>query len=155
VCSGIGSLQPSGWSWFRQTRVGPRRVVAGVDRPYRRRPVAMVSATICCHRRRRSRTRRACRAGIISALLPPAWRSAPRWRAPVLAALCRGGRYRLLARNMTDVIVLHGLNGVVLFASPAAEPLFACATGRAWSVRSRASRIGRPISPRLPTRRAR
>jgi two-component system, cell cycle sensor histidine kinase DivJ len=33
-------------------------------------------------------------------------------------------RYRLLARNMTDVITKHGRNGVVLFASPAAETLF-------------------------------
>jgi cell cycle sensor histidine kinase DivJ len=33
-------------------------------------------------------------------------------------------RYRLLARNMTDVITRHGRNGAVLFASPAAEPLF-------------------------------
>jgi cell cycle sensor histidine kinase DivJ len=33
-------------------------------------------------------------------------------------------RYRLLARNMTDAITRHGPNGAVLFASPAAEPLF-------------------------------
>ena len=33
-------------------------------------------------------------------------------------------RYRLLARNMTDVITRHGRNGAVLFVSPAAEPLF-------------------------------
>ncbi|HEY0223965.1 MAG TPA: PAS domain-containing sensor histidine kinase, partial [Pseudolabrys sp.] len=33
-------------------------------------------------------------------------------------------RYRLLARNITDVITRHGRNGVVLFVSPAAEPLF-------------------------------
>ena len=33
-------------------------------------------------------------------------------------------RYRLLARNMTDVIARHGRNGVVKFISPAAEPLF-------------------------------
>lgn len=37
-------------------------------------------------------------------------------------------RYRLLARNMTDVIVRYGRNGVVLFASPAAEPLFGVRT---------------------------
>ena len=37
-------------------------------------------------------------------------------------------RYRLLARNMTDVIVLHGRNGAVLFVSPAAEPLFGVRT---------------------------
>ena len=33
-------------------------------------------------------------------------------------------RYRLLARNMTDVIARHGRNGAVLFISPAAETLF-------------------------------
>ena len=33
-------------------------------------------------------------------------------------------RYRLLARHMTDIITRHGKNGAVLFASPAAEPLF-------------------------------
>jgi two-component system, cell cycle sensor histidine kinase DivJ len=33
-------------------------------------------------------------------------------------------RYRLLARNMTDVITRHGRSGTVLFVSPAAEPLF-------------------------------
>lgn len=32
-------------------------------------------------------------------------------------------RYRLLARNMTDVICRHGRGGAVLFASPAAESL--------------------------------
>jgi two-component system, cell cycle sensor histidine kinase DivJ len=32
-------------------------------------------------------------------------------------------RYRLLARNMTDVITRHGRNGAVLFVSPAAETL--------------------------------
>jgi cell cycle sensor histidine kinase DivJ len=33
-------------------------------------------------------------------------------------------RYRLLARNMTDVISRHGRNGVIKFISPAAESLF-------------------------------
>lgn len=33
-------------------------------------------------------------------------------------------RYRLLARNMTDIITRHDRNGAVLFVSPAAEPLF-------------------------------
>ncbi len=36
-------------------------------------------------------------------------------------------RYRLLARNMTDVISRHGRNGAVLFVSPAAEDLFGAA----------------------------
>ncbi len=35
-------------------------------------------------------------------------------------------RYRLLARNMTDVITRHGRDGAVLFVSPAAELLFRC-----------------------------
>jgi cell cycle sensor histidine kinase DivJ len=38
-------------------------------------------------------------------------------------------RYRLLARNMTDVITRHGANGTVLFASPAAEGLFGASVG--------------------------
>ena len=38
-------------------------------------------------------------------------------------------RYRLLARNMTDVITRHGRNGVVLFVSPAAESLFGTRIG--------------------------
>ena len=33
-------------------------------------------------------------------------------------------RYRMLARNMTDVITRHDRSGAVLFVSPAAEPLF-------------------------------
>ncbi|HZC57396.1 MAG TPA: PAS domain-containing sensor histidine kinase [Xanthobacteraceae bacterium] len=33
-------------------------------------------------------------------------------------------RYRLLARNITDVITRHGRDGAVLFVSPAAEALF-------------------------------
>ncbi len=37
-------------------------------------------------------------------------------------------RYRLLARNMTDVITRHGRNGAVLFISPAAELLFGART---------------------------
>jgi cell cycle sensor histidine kinase DivJ len=36
-------------------------------------------------------------------------------------------RYRLLARNMTDVITRHGRHGAVLFVSPAAELLFGIA----------------------------
>jgi two-component system, cell cycle sensor histidine kinase DivJ len=37
-------------------------------------------------------------------------------------------RYRLLARNMTDVITRYDRNGAVLFVSPAAEPLFGLRT---------------------------
>ena len=58
-------------------------------------------------------------------------------------------RYRLLARNMTDVITRHGRNGAVLFVSPAAETLFGVAGQRAArppAVRPRACRAtGRPI----------
>ena len=63
-------------------------------------------------------------------------------------------RYRLLARNMTDVITRHGRNGAVLFVSPAAEPLFGV---RAVDLTATAcssacmSPTGRPISPRSPT----
>jgi two-component system, cell cycle sensor histidine kinase DivJ len=38
-------------------------------------------------------------------------------------------RYRLLARNITDVITRHGRDGAVLFVSPAAESLFGARTG--------------------------
>lgn len=38
-------------------------------------------------------------------------------------------RYRLLARNMIDVITRHDRNGAVLFISPAAESLFGTAPG--------------------------
>lgn len=38
-------------------------------------------------------------------------------------------RYRLLARNMTDVITRHDRHGAVLFISPAAETLFGTAPG--------------------------
>jgi two-component system, cell cycle sensor histidine kinase DivJ len=37
-------------------------------------------------------------------------------------------RYRLLARNMTDVIIRHARDGAVRFVSPAAAPLFGCST---------------------------
>ena len=57
-------------------------------------------------------------------------------------------RYRLLARNMTDVITRHGRNGAVLFVSPAAEPLFGVPAnellGTACSTASM-SPTGRPI----------
>lgn len=39
-------------------------------------------------------------------------------------------RYRLLARNITDVITLHGRDGAVLFVSPAAEALFGSRTAQ-------------------------
>jgi cell cycle sensor histidine kinase DivJ len=40
-----------------------------------------------------------------------------------------GARYRLLARNMTDLIARHGRTGAVLFASPAAEALIGVPEG--------------------------
>ena len=57
---------------------------------------------------------------------PPALRSAPSLlaRTSVWLLYAEEDRYRLLARNMTDVITRHGRNGAVLFVSPAAEPLF-------------------------------
>jgi len=38
-------------------------------------------------------------------------------------------RYRLMARNATDIITRHGRGGAVLFVSPAAEALFGTHTG--------------------------
>jgi cell cycle sensor histidine kinase DivJ len=45
-------------------------------------------------------------------------------RASVWLLYAEEDRYRLLARNMTDVISRHGRNGATLFLSPAAEKLF-------------------------------
>jgi cell cycle sensor histidine kinase DivJ len=39
-------------------------------------------------------------------------------------------RYRLLARNITDVITRHGRDGAVLFVSPAAQSLFGVGTAQ-------------------------
>ena len=56
----------------------------------------------------------------------PGLRSAPRRSARTSFWLlyAEEDRYRLLARNMTDVITRHGRDGAVLFVSPAAEQLF-------------------------------
>jgi cell cycle sensor histidine kinase DivJ len=43
--------------------------------------------------------------------------------AHVLSSLAEEGRYRLLARNMSDVISRHRRNGAVQFISPAAEAM--------------------------------
>jgi two-component system, cell cycle sensor histidine kinase DivJ len=45
-------------------------------------------------------------------------------RASVWLLYAEEDRYRLLARNMTDVISRHGRHGATLFLSPAAEKLF-------------------------------
>src|SRR5262249_48882392 len=45
-------------------------------------------------------------------------------RTSFLLLYAEEDRYRLLARNMTDVITRHAKNGTVQFISPAAEPLF-------------------------------
>jgi two-component system, cell cycle sensor histidine kinase DivJ len=66
-------------------------------------------------------------AGIISAALYASWTA---FGVAQLTRMSFGlrdageDRYRLLTRNMTDVITRHGAHGAVLFASPAAEPLF-------------------------------
>ena len=124
-------------------------------------PAAVLAEPTFC-RRRHARPRACALAalGIISAALyaDRAWRSAPsRWRARALAAHAEEDRYRLLARNMTDVITRHGRNGAVLFISPAAEALFgapaascsatACSTACMWPT-------VRPISRRSPMRGA-
>jgi cell cycle sensor histidine kinase DivJ len=66
-------------------------------------------------------------------------------------------RYRLLARNMSDVISRHRRNGAVQFISPAVEPMLGTQVtrllGTACSTAS-TSPIVRPISPRFRTRRA-
>ena len=62
-------------------------------------------------------------------------------------------RYRLLARNMTDVITRHAKNGTVQFVSPAAEPLFGAKVKDLLGFdlfSACRSRIVRPISTRSP-----
>jgi cell cycle sensor histidine kinase DivJ len=54
-------------------------------------------------------------------LLPPATGTAP---ASFWLLYAEEDRYRLLARNIGDVITRHGRDGAVLFVSPAAESLF-------------------------------
>jgi two-component system, cell cycle sensor histidine kinase DivJ len=49
--------------------------------------------------------------------------------APASARRREDDQYRLLARNMTDVITRHGHNGAVLFVSPAAERLVGTKVG--------------------------
>jgi len=50
-------------------------------------------------------------------------------RTSVWLLYAEENRYRLLARNMTDVIIRHGRNGSALFVSPAAEQLFGVPVG--------------------------
>jgi cell cycle sensor histidine kinase DivJ len=50
-------------------------------------------------------------------------------RASIGLLGAQADRYRLLARNMTDVIVRHGRSGVVSFVSPAVEQLFGARAG--------------------------
>ncbi len=65
-------------------------------------------------------------------------------------------RYRLLARNMSDVISRHGRNGAVEFISPASETMLGIQVprllGTACSI-AFTSPIGPLISQRCPTRR--
>ena len=64
--------------------------------------------------------------------MPRAWRSPPsRWRAPASSLLnVEEDRYRLLARNMSDVISRHRRNGAVQFISPAAETMLGTPVAR-------------------------
>jgi two-component system, cell cycle sensor histidine kinase DivJ len=50
-------------------------------------------------------------------------------RTSVWLLFAEEDRYRLLARNMTDVITRHARNGDVLFVSPAADSLFGVPAG--------------------------
>jgi cell cycle sensor histidine kinase DivJ len=54
-------------------------------------------------------------------------------------------RYRLLARNMTDVITRHGRNGSGGVRLIGGRPLFGALPGAARPVRPCTWRIGRPI----------
>ena len=93
------------------------------------------SARSACCRRRPTLGERARRAGRARHHLRRALRHRPGARRRAAHAHRRWllnaeeERYRLLARNMTDVITRHGRNGAVLFVSPAAEPLFGVRAG--------------------------
>ena len=66
-------------------------------------------------------------------------------------------RYRLLARNMSDVISRHRRNGAVQFISPAAETMLGRRSRGCWGTAcstASTSPIVRPISPRCPMPRA-
>ena len=64
--------------------------------------------------------------------MPRAWPSARnRSRAPASSLLyVEEDRYRLLARNMSDVISRHRRNGAVQFISPAAEAMLGAPVAR-------------------------
>ena len=64
--------------------------------------------------------------------MPPALRSAPKSLARTSVSLLyvEEDRYRLLARNMSDVISRHRRNGAVQFISPAAEALLGTPVSR-------------------------
>ncbi len=72
----------------------------------------------------RARLRRS--ASFLHRCMRPVSRSASNRRRAPASGCCmrRKIRYRLLARNMTDVITRHGANGAVLLSRHAAEPLF-------------------------------
>ena len=86
-------------------------------------------------------------------------RSAPScWRARHVSLLnVEEDRYRLLARNMSDVISRHGRNGTVQFISPAAEALLGTPSrgspATACSIASMSPTV-RPISRRCRKPRA-
>ena len=65
-------------------------------------------------------------------------------------------RYRLLARNMSDVISRHRRNGAVQFISPAVEAMLGTQVTRllGHGLFDRVHVADRPISPRFRTRRA-
>ena len=104
-------------------------------------------------RRRRQRARSPHSASSPPRSTAPASRSARKSlaRTSFWLLYAEEDRYRLLARNMTDVITRHGKNGAVLFVSPAAEPLFGAArerTHRPRPVRPRACRRPAGLSHR-------
>ena len=106
-----------------------RRVVALRFRARALRRSAVRSALSPCCRRAVERSlaalmRARLRLGGALRHRPRAQRRIARAHQLLACSIAEEDRYRLLARNMTDVITRHGRNGAVLFVSPAAEALF-------------------------------
>ena len=130
-----GDLAGGGAAGSRALRLAPRGG-AGLDLRARRRRIAAAASarSACCRRPSRSASEHGALAalGIISAALYAiglALGAEQLARTSVWLLYAEEDRYRLLARNMTDVITRHGRNGAVLFVSPAAEPLFGVRAG--------------------------
>ena len=121
-------LPPSGLSSCRSRRRFRRRAASSrPPRPSRLPPPVYwccSARSICCRRPAPSAPAALAALGIVSAALYAtglALGAEALARTSFWLLYAEEDRYRLLARNMTDVITRHGRDGAVLFVSPAAE----------------------------------